>query len=177
MTSSNSGIAHLSEIGVDVWIPRVIEDHQFQCHFFFDDSGEYSCCVVIKAGNEAAEKDAAHLLDNMMRATGLSRRSLIDDSLVNANPKKLVEGTTSLEETLKCHTPDSLLLSGFKIHQLIVGANEKKKSRNVINLGNLSIKFWSVESAFALLEKPARKREAWQVLKQLQASVEKVETL
>ena len=175
MSSSNSGSAHLSEMGIDVWTPRITEVPKFQHYFFSDDSNKRTCCVVLKVGNEPAEVSAALLLDNMMLAVGLSRRHL-NDSLARENSKDIIEEAASLDEVLKRHTPDFLLLSGLKIHHLITDANEKKKSSGVLNLGNYDLSFYSIESLLELLENPVRKREAWQTLSKLETSCEKVET-
>ena len=175
MSFSRSGSAHLSEMGIDVWTPRITEVPKFQHYFFSDDSNKRTCCVVLKVGNEPAEVSAALLLDNMMLAVGLSRRHL-NDSLGRENPKDVIEEAASLDEVLKRHTPDFLLLSGLKIHHLITDANEKKKSSGVLNLGNYDLSFYSIESLLELLENPVRKREAWQTLSKLETSCEKVET-
>ena len=176
MSYSSSGIAHLSEMGIDVWTPRISEVPKFQHHFFSDHSNKRTCCVVLKVGNEAAGVSVALLLDNMMLAVGLSRCSLKDDSLARENPKDIIEEEVSLDEILKYHTPDFLLLSGFKIHHLITNANEKKKSPSVLNLGDYDLSFYSIESLLELLENPVRKREVWQTLSKLQNRFEKVET-
>ena len=130
---------------------------------------------MLKVGNEPAEVSVALLLDNMMLAVGLSRRHL-NDSLGRENPKDVIEEAASLDEVLKRHTPDFLLLSGLKIHHLITDANEKKKSPTVLNLDNYDLSFYSIESLFELLENPGRKREVWQTLSKLQNRFEKVET-
>ena len=148
MSYSSSGIAHLSEMGIDVWTPRISEVPKFQHHFFSDHSNKRTCCVVLKVGNEAAGVSVALLLDNMMLAVGLSRCSLKDDSQVRDN----------------------------LIHHLITNATERKKSPSVLNLGNDDLSFYSIESLLGLLENPVRKREVWQTLSKLQNSFEKVET-
>lgn len=173
MRSSSTGSTYLSEMGIEVWVPRITEVPKFQHHFFSDGSNKWTCCVVLEVGNESKRVSITLLLDNMMLAVGLSRCSVKYDSPAGESPQDIIEEIVSLDEILKEHNPDFLLMSGFKVQHLITDANDKKKSPGVLKLGNNDISFYSIESMFGLLENPIRKREVWQTLSKLQNSLQK----